>query len=397
MPYRRIVFCGPSKTPKTVEIADACRLQIGDTADYKSALLPNSQTFQNLSSFIRVLNFPAMILFRRVPNTFCRIFVYSSLVLTASFSAPAASLIVGTNINTTTNTANNAETTIAVNPLNPNNLFADDTWSVKGRYTTNGGATWQNSNLSALPASLGDVATAWDTYGNLFLVQFGVNERIVVGLSTNGGASFSVFYQTSSTGNDQPSVAVGPGTNGQGSVWICYTTTANNLVAQGASVTGLGLIGNFSAAQTAPGGANGDFGDIAIGPNGQVMVVYQNNTTTEGPDNLIINLDANGLASGNFGSSSIATTTQVGAFATIPAQPQRLIDAEAGLAWDRSGGPHNGRVYLMYTDRPNTSSADTDIYVRYSDNNGTNWSSRVRVNDDTIGNGKSQFLPKIAL
>jgi hypothetical protein len=51
----------------------------------------------------------------------------------------------------------------------------------------------------------------------------------------------------------------------------------------------------------------------------------------------------------------------------------------------------------MYTDRPNTSSYDTDINVRYSDDSGTNWSAPVRVNDDPVGNGKSQFLPRIAL
>jgi hypothetical protein len=67
------------------------------------------------------------------------------------------------------------------------------------------------------------------------------------------------------------------------------------------------------------------------------------------------------------------------------------------LAWDCSGGPFNGRLYLVYTDRPSTGSADTDIYVRFSNNNGATWSSRVRVNDDTVGNGKSQFLPRIAI
>jgi hypothetical protein len=35
--------------------------------------------------------------------------------------------------------------------------------------------------------------------------------------------------------------------------------------------------------------------------------------------------------------------------------------------------------------------------VRYSDDNGSTWSGRVRVNDGQVGNGKSQFLPRIAL
>jgi hypothetical protein len=324
-----------------------------------------------------------------------------ALVLAILFGArlcKAATLAAGPALNSTRSTTNNAETTIALNPRNTNNLFVSDTWSVLGRYTTNGGTTWLASDLSALPSSIGDVSTAWDDFGNLFLVRFGGNNlRVVVGLSTNGGASFSLLYQSSSTHNDQPTVAAGPSaTPSQGSVWVTYTDSANNLVAQGAAVTGLGLVGSFSAAQAAP-GAGGDFGDIAIGPNGQVMVVYQDNNTTEGPDSLRLNVDPDGLGTNGFGPAIVATTTQVGGFATVPAQPLRKIDAEAGLAWDHSSGPHRGRVYLMYTDRPTTNSYDTDIYVRFSDDTGATWSQPVRVNDDPVGNGKSQFLPRIAL
>jgi hypothetical protein len=239
------------------------------------------------------------------------------------------------------------------------------------------------------------VAAAFDSFGNLYLVRFGVSESIVVGLSTNLGATFSLLFQTT-TGNDQPSVAVGPSSvAGQGSVWISYSTSSSSLAARGASVTGLGSIGSFIAAETAT--TLGDFGDICIGPTGQVMVVYQNPNTVLGPDTLKVNVDLNNITAGGFGATVNTTTTQVGSFATIPAQPVRDIDSESGLAWDLSGGPHNGRVYLVYTDRPSTSSADTDIYVRFSDNNGLTWSGRVRVNDDTPGNGKSQFMPRIAI
>jgi hypothetical protein len=71
------------------------------------------------------------------------------------------------------------------------------------------------------------------------------------------------------------------------------------------------------------------------------------------------------------------------------------VDSEAGLAWDRSGGPHNGRLYFVYTDRPSTSSVDTNIFARFSDDSGAHWSSSVRVNDDTGAN--SQFLPRVTL
>ena len=311
----------------------------------------------------------------------------------------SVTLTVGTNINVTRATGDNAEETIAINPRNPLNLFADDTWSVVGRYSLDGGMTWSNSNVSALGTSDGDVSSAFDDYGNLFLVQFSSVSalNVVVGLSTNGGASFSLLYETSTRKNDQPTIVTGPSsTPGQGSVWISYTDKSNNLAVQGAVVTGLGSVGAFSAAQNPPGSKNGDFGDICVGPAGQVIVVYQDNTTTEGPDTIRENVNTSGLG-GTFGAQSSATATQVGGFASIPAQPLRLIDAEAGLAWDRSGGPFQGRVYLMYTDRPNTNSSDTDIYLRHSDDGGTTWSAPVRVNDDPVGNGKSQFLPRISL
>src|SRR6185436_168207 len=101
--------------------------------------------------------------------------------------------------------------------------------------------------------------------------------------------------------------------------------------------------------QTVP-GSSGDFGDIAIGPSGQVMVVYQNNGSGEGPDTIRASVDPDGLGPMGFGAQISVTATNVGGFDTIPAQPQRTVDAESGLAWDRTGGTHNGRVYLVYTD-----------------------------------------------
>lgn len=305
-------------------------------------------------------------------------------------------MTVGPNINITKSSVNNAEECIAINPVNPANLFAADTWFGAVRYTLDGGTTWNDSNVSALPASNGDVSAVFDAFGNLFLVELTTSSAAgAVALSTNGGASFRLLYTTAAS-IDQPTVVTGPSsTPGPGSVWINYTPSSGVAAAQGASVTGLGAVGAFGPVElTTP---QGDFGDIAVGPAGQVMIAHQNENSGGGPDTIQINVDADGLGPGALGPAINATATQVGGFAYIPAQPQRSIDAEAGLAWDCSGGPHNGRVYLVYTDRPSTTSNDTDIYVRYSDNNGSTWSSSVRVNDDPIGNGKSQFLPRIAL
>ena len=71
------------------------------------------------------------------------------------------------------------------------------------------------------------------------------------------------------------------------------------------------------------------------------------------------------------------------------------MDAEVDLSWDTSGGPHNGRLYLLYNDAPSTSSNDLDVYLRDSDNNGSTWSNRIRVNHDATTT--SQFLPRMAI
>src|SRR5574337_764576 len=103
----------------------------------------------------------------------------------------------------------------------------------------------------------------------------------------------------------------------------------------------------------------------------------------------------NDASRAGFGDRVFVVDTHVGGFDFIAPQPDRSVDAEPGLAWDRTGGPHNGRVYLVYSiERPNESD-DLDIYVRYSDDNGATWSAGVRVNDDRTKN--SQFMPKISL
>ncbi len=325
-------------------------------------------------------------------------------------------MTVGPNVNISKLTGNQAESTISINPTNPLNLFESDTvstatMSTPGHFSIDGGETWYASDMSALPDSLGDVQTTWDSFGNLFLTQIGVLDgaldtpslSVEVGLSTDGGRSFTLLGNpVPETGYDQPSIAVGPGsTPGSGSVWVSVTVTNSSnqivqIVAAGTPVTCRGKVGAFHSPEVAP-GPGGGFGSIAVGPNGQVMVDYQDNNSDIGPDTIKVNLDPDGLGPAGFNRVVIATRTKVGGLAPIPAQPSRTIDAEANLAWDRSGGPHNGRVYMVYTDRPSTSSTDTDIKVRFSDNNGATWSIPTRVNDDDVGDGKSQFLPAIAV
>src|SRR5207249_8465171 len=138
----------------------------------------------------------------------------------------------------------------------------------------------------------------------------------------------------------------------------------------------------------------GNFGDIAVGPNGQVVVTYQDPAGVTPPATIFVHTDPDGLGPQPFAPRVAATPTNVQGFRNIPAQPNRSVDAEATLAFDRSGGAFNGRLYLAYTDAPTTTSNDTNIFVRVSDNNGATWSAPVLVHEV---NTNSQFLPGMAV
>jgi hypothetical protein len=330
------------------------------------------------------------------------VFVATGLCWIGTTPASAAVMLTaGPNVNVTKTAGNQNEAGIAADPTNPTHLFLasnDDSAAFPdgliGAVSSDGGATWATRKLAdgatdTLTKACCDPKTSWDGFGNLFLVYLSASlNRTIVARSTDGGATFTQLASLPAA--DQPSVATGAN-----SVWVTFEQ-GGAIQAAGASVTGLGVTGAFSTPQTATGSTGGNFGDIAIGPTGQVFVEYQKPSGGQGPGTIFGNLDTDGLGAGGFGAQVTVTTTNVGGFDFIPVQPDRSVDAEANLAWDRTGGTHNNRLYLAYTDEgPPNENNDTNIFVRFSDTSGTTWSTPVRVNDDATA--RSQFNPAIAL
>src|SRR3989440_5543561 len=342
----------------------------------------------------------------------------TALVATSAGTAGASTrlrLVSGpTNVDVSQRLGNESEETVAVNPTNPKNIVIVTNVDhpaaglVEG-VSFDGGTTWtrkligDNDNLGDACC---DPSLSFDNYGNLFLTYlYNVEIEVPIALSTDGGLHFHLIaniakppkQSLSASGErrglfrfvDQPTI-----TAAQGEVWLVFNG-GGPIVATGAPVTGLGQVGSFITPEVVPGTNNCTYGDVAIGPKGQVMQVCTLTESGQGGGKLFVNVDPDGLGPAGFGTRVFVADTHVGGFDFIPAQPDRSIDAEPGLAWDRTGGHHNGRVYLVYTlEHPNESN-NMDIYVRFSDNDGVTWSSPVRVNDDQTKN--SQFLPKISL
>jgi uncharacterized repeat protein (TIGR01451 family) len=314
-------------------------------------------------------------------------------------------LTVGPNVDVSKFTGNESDGVIAVDPLAPKQVFVAGNINVNngifGQYSTDGGSTWHASSLTKIPVGAYP-AVAWDGYGNLFLAYVDSSfAGIDLAVSTNGGANFTLL--TNLATNDttvQPRIAVGSDAT-NGSLWVVYKdyNLANQpVVAQGVPVTGLGAFGAFGAQQIASGSMNNcGFGDVAVGANGQVMVAFQNNVGSFGKATLYVSVDPDGLGPHGFGTPVVATTNAIAGNTHIPAYPGgQGVNAAAGLAWDTNpASSWCGRAYLVYTGQGTGGTNDLDIFLRYSTNSGTNWSSAARVNDDTGSN--SQFMPRLAV
>jgi hypothetical protein len=332
-----------------------------------------------------------------------------------SVSAGGAAATTPLNIDVSQRPTSESEDTVAVNPKNPKNvvIVSNIEGAAPGLFvgvSFDGGSTWARriiGNNDNLGDACCDPSLAFDEYGNLFLVYlYNVENTVPIALSTDGGLSFNlitnVVQPPKSTGTkasgdnrglfhyvDQPTI-----TAAKGEVWI-VVNAGGGMFATGAPVTGFGQVGPFFAGEAIPGTSNCTYGDVTIGPAGQIMQTCALTQSGQGGGTIRVSVDPDGLGPAGFGKAVSVVDTHVGGFDFIPPQPDRSIDSEPGVVWDKTGGPHNGRAYLIYTLEQQNESNNTDVFVRYSDDGGATWSAGVRVNDDATKN--SQFLAKIAL
>jgi hypothetical protein len=354
----------------------------------------------------------------------------------ASSRLPAG--LVGPVSDVTPVPGNQDENTVAINPTNTKNIVALSTADngspgflgglVEG-YTFDGGATWTNQVIADGTDGMGpaccDESLSFDQNGHLFLTYLDNEDgNVPIAESLDGGVTFSIIHVVVPTipalsaehpapnkaprrGKTAPVRAIGSAdqptiTTGANSVWVTYTSfsltsSAYVIQAAGAAVapdgSTSGWVGPESVASKL---GRGDYGDIAIGPSGQVVVIYQNPTGGEGPATIYTSLDSDGLGPKGFSQTKALTQTNVGGFDYIPAQSERSIDAEANMAWDRDpASPHYGRLYAVWTSETPNESNDTNIMFQWTDNMGVTWSPPVRLNNDSLP--ASQFMPAIAI
>ena len=263
--------------------------------------------------------------------------------------------------------------------------------------STNGGTTWSTSQL--IPALdpnhplASDPVVCSDTNGNFYVATISLTAAgaldILVFKSTDFGQTFPIYYFVQGGGaNDEDkewmvcdlTKGSSPYKNHLYISWTRFGTPAGILLTKS---TNHGVNWTMPVQVSSGGGVQGS--NLAIGPNGEVYVVWVGGTASN--DIIYFNKSTNGGAS--FG------TEQIIAQGTSPNIPITSSGVTfPSIAVDVSGGPRNGTVYVTWCDARN---GDPDIFLIKSTNGGVNWSTPARINNDPTGNGALQCWPWIAL
>lgn len=316
-----------------------------------------------------------------------------------------------------------SEMSIDIHPTNSNIIFAGSngtSWngssasSVYGTgayWTTNSGTNWNGSdNPSTLFGSTnsGDPAAVIAPNGNFYMgfIRNGGGQGVAV--SSNNGSTWTSYIAGADPSGfndllDKNHLWVdkhetSPFKNRVYDAWTHFvaTSSSNNQVVINYSTnnaaswsTFVNLSGSLSPGSHAQGV------NISSGPNGEVyaaFAIYDNwGTGVYGEDAIGFAKSTNGGMT--WTSSRIYSASNFGIRGNLKPTSIRVASFPS-MAVDRSGGPYNGYIYIVWPQRGVApAGSDPDIVLIRSTNGGNSWSSPIRVNNDALNNGKDQYFP----
>lgn len=307
------------------------------------------------------------------------------------------------------------EPVVVVHPTDPLTMFASGRtirispiFQSEGVYvTTNGGVTWFGSDVCTGRDTLnhgGDPGLAIRPDGRLILTHIGdpnLSSGMFSHYSTDLGTSWStstqIFHSTNQPPDDRgESTAIDkdPSSPFYGKTYIAWAILGSPF----AVLTSYSTDGaqSWSAPTTVnpspPANCSGAF--TRVGNNGAVYTCWAGLTPFP------FNEDFVGFAASSNGGATWRVIQNAfdmnGIRGTLPLKGGIRVDGLPKLAIDKSGGPRNGWIYIVTTQKNLApAGSDPDIILRHSTDDGLTWSAATRVNLDPINNGKIQYFPAI--
>jgi hypothetical protein len=302
------------------------------------------------------------------------------------------------------------EVTIAINPIEPQNLLAGANIRYY-YYSTDGGRSWTQGELTSTYGVWGDPCVIYDAegtgfYGHLSRPQPGRGyflDRIVVQRSTDGGktwdAGVGVGHNPPRAQQDKEWLAADQTNSAYRNRLYCAWTQFDSLDSRLAKDSTRILFSRSTDGGTTwslPVRISDTAGDCldedntvegavpAVGPNGEVYLAWS------GPLGIMFDRSTDGGST--FGKDIFVASQPWGWDFGVPG-----IYRCNGLpvtACDVSTSKYRGSVYVLWSDQRNGID-NTDVFLTKSTDGGSTWGSVRRVNDDLTAT--HQFFPWMAI
>jgi hypothetical protein len=284
---------------------------------------------------------------------------------------------------------------VSANTINLNNGFISE-----GVYlTTNRGESWFGSDTcSGAPINFhrGDPGIAIDKDGRLLMVRLGFSPGLYAHYSTNLGQTWSGQRTISTNDQDRATLVsdTQPASTFYGRSYTAWVRLAPPFPLFFSFTDDGGQTWSEAAQVNAP-SLRGQGGELAMGPVGTVYLCWASVINTSP----FTEVGAGFAASTNGGTSWTVNETAFamnGISGIFPSKGNIRVNGLPRLDVDLTGGPRHGWIYVVTTERNLApAGSDPDIILRKSTDGGNTWSSGVRVNQDVLNNGKTQYFPAV--
>ncbi len=334
-----------------------------------------------------------------------RIFIIYLFFLSAALSAQISNITVSVPEVTNPN-----EVSIAINPLNPDNIVIGSNLNYY-YYSFDGGANWNWGVLTSSMGVWGDPSLAFDMEGNLYYAHLSGEpplsgnwvDRIIIQKSTDGGISWN---DGTYTGLNRPKhedkewITIDyTGSQYDGNLYVGWTefdqvfssNPADKSRVLFSRSTDKGITWSEPLQLCEVEGDcldddNTTEGAVpAVGPEGQIYIAWT------GPEGIVFDKSTDGGLT--FGDDKFITD-HVGGWGWGYEVPGIYGNGLPQTFCNISDSPWNGDIYILWADQRN-GIYNTDIFLIKSDDEGESWGNIVRVNNDETD--RPQFYPWLAI
>lgn len=340
------------------------------------------------------------------------ILLFSILIINSVSLAQGGGLIIGDNYRVFPSTTSQSEVFITKHPTNSSILFSSantlqftPTFFVsEGVYvSTDAGQSWYGSD-TCKGANIffhgGDPSIAIDKDGNFILTRKGSTSfpGVYSHYSTDNGITWSA-QRTISTDELERATIVSdsdPSSPYLGRTYVCWTKLVPPY-SIGFSYTNDGAQNWFTPSSLSTVNLRRAGGEIALGPENQVYICWAGVTSTSPFTEVQVGFasSTNGGTNWNVNENAFNMNGIVG----ILANKQNIrVNGLPRIAVDLSNKSTRGNIYIV-TAQKNLlpAGSDPDIILRKSTDAGQTWSAGIRVNQDALNNGKTQFFTGITV